>query len=409
MNDKKNLNAPKLRRNSWAWRKYLKFKAEFQREFLSERPSRLIQNILFVVVGNIILAFAASIFLIPANIVTGGTSGIALVIMKIVSLITGNPVATSYGIIDINFIITLLTIFFFILGLFIVGFSFSLKTLISTIVYPIFVYIFDLIRNIQPGQNWLRLENYVRNGNFTDYLNTPNVVAIYILAGIFGGALMGLGVALSFKGGGSTGGTDCIIIALDKHTRFKANTISVLIDSIIIIIGMIVNQNLLLGLIGILSAVITAFMIGKVFVGSSSILHADINSIRWKEISDAINHEMERGTTIYEAKGGYTGLERKVVSVYFSKDEYRVFMRILDNIDKSAFVTISTVSEVQGYGFSYNDEDRPKKIAESYPKESIEKFESKEKKENAKIEAEKEKQLRKDLKAVKKQERKERN
>lgn len=359
------------KKESWIKRKYYKFKDEFKKEFLSDKPINVIKNILLIIAGNLFLAISASFFLVPCNLVTGGVSGIAIIIMKIISLAHGESiVADSYGIVDTNFIITILTIFFFILGLLIVGFNFSLKTLISTIVYPLFIYLFDFLRELGGTNNFLNIKNYlpsVTSGTnpFSsymtyDYLNTPSVIGILILAALFGGLLMGFGVALSFKGGGSTGGTDCIIIALDRHTKMKSSNISAVMDSLIIIIGILITKDLIMGLIGIMGAVCCALMIGKVYVGASTELYARIVSNKWNEISDSINKEMERGTTIYAATGGYTGDEKRVVTTSFSKDQYNDFMKIMKRIDPRAFVTISTMYEVQGYGFSYGDDNIPK-------------------------------------------------
>lgn len=362
-------------KNSWFKRKFDKLKKEFKNEFLSDKPTNVIKNILFIIVGNIFLALSASFFLVPCNLVTGGVSGLAIIIMKIISLAYGETeVADSYGIVDTNFIITILTIFFFILGLIIVGFNFSLKTLISTIVYPLFIYLFDFLRELGGTSNFLNIKNYLPtspspspfNSNMTyDYLNTPSVIGILILAALFGGFLMGFGVALSFKGGGSTGGTDCIIIALDRHTKMKSSNISAIMDSLIIGVGILISKDLIMGLIGIIGAVCCALMIGKVYVGASTELYARIVSDKWEEISNAINKEMERGTTIYAATGGYTGDDKKVVTTSFSKDQYNDFMKIMKRTDPRAFVTISTMYEVQGYGFSYDDNNIPKVEKES--------------------------------------------
>ncbi len=364
----------------------------FRKEFLSEKPGQVFKNLGLVVVGNILLAFAAAIFLIPCDIVSGGTSGIALVIARFAEL---------YGVtLNVNLIITLLTVFFFLLGLFIVGIGFTLKTLISTIVYPLFIFLFDLLRNVQ-ALSWLRIETYMGSGGQTEQL------AVMILAGVFGGIITGLAVSLAFKGGGSTGGTDCIVIALDRKTPLKASTISIIVDSLIILSGMLVYRDLIIGLVGIMTAITCAVMIDKVFVGSNGTYSATIVSARWQEISAAINKDMERGTTIYSATGGYTGAERKVVAVSFSRSEYRDFMRIIESTDPAAFVTVQTAYEVQGYGFSYDDGDDPIPIKARHSRKETLKAEKKALRETEKLLESKERSLKKDLKEVRREEAKE--
>lgn len=359
------------------------FKREFRKEYLEEKPSRIVRNLFLVVLGNIVLAFAASVFMIPAEVVSGGNSGIALIIVKFASM-----AGVQW---DVNLIVTLLTIFFFILGLFIVGLDFTLKTAISTAVYPSFVYFFDWLRGLD-GMSWMRVEAY------TAEYGRPMVM---LIAGMFGGLLMGIGVGLAFKGGGSTGGTDCLIIALNRHTPFKANTISIVMDTSIILLGLVAYQDLIATLIGVAGAALCAIMIGKLFVGSEDTFIATIISGKWEEISVAINKQLERGTTIYTAEGGYTGATRKVISVSFSKDEYRDLLRIVHKIDRMAFMTIASAHEVQGYGFTYDDADAIPQIKEKHSLKDI--FKIQKKVEKAALET-KEKGLKKDLDIVIKEE-----
>ena len=140
---------------SWFNRKILEFKKEWRTQYKDVKPSRIALNMALVIIGTILLSFNTSIFMVPASIISGGNSGIALVIEAVVKLCGGSLDAIG----GINTLITILTVFFFILGLLIVGFDFTLKTGISTVVYPIFVWVFDAIRDA-PGMGWMRLENY---------------------------------------------------------------------------------------------------------------------------------------------------------------------------------------------------------------------------------------------------------
>lgn len=329
---------------SWFTRVKESFIREFRKNYLEEKPAQIVKNILLVVLGSVLLAASSAFFIIPADLVSGGVSGLGIVIQWIVEL-CGGDVAYIGG---VNTVVTILTVFFFILGIFIVGWDFTMKTAISTVVYPAFLWIFQAIRNIE-SLDWIRVETYMTDSTWGNY-GTLAVI------GVFGGILMGLGVALAFRGGGSTGGTDCLVIAISKHTKLKANTVSVLSDTIIIVVGIFISQDLMSGLIGIMAAIICSVMISRFFVGSQNSYTATIVSERWKEISDAINSEMVRGTTIYPAKGGYTGDQKQVVSVTFTDREYSDLAKIIHRFDPEAFITINQTHEVRGLGFSREDD-----------------------------------------------------
>ena len=380
---------------NWGRNLIYNFKKEFKKQYIDTPPKKVVQNMLLVIAGSIILAFNASILLVPADIISGGNSGIALVIAAIVKLCGGNLDAIG----GVSTVIIIVTIFFFILGFFIVGLDFTLKTAVSTIVYPAFVWIFDQLREV-PALHWIKLEEYF-NGAATPH--APSAYPAVIAAGLIGGVLLGLGVALAFRGGGSTGGTDCLIIAISSRTRLQANTISIIIASTIILIGICIMQDLVGGIMGIIAAIICAFLIGRFFVGAQTLYTAQIISNRWKVISNQINKEMERGTTIFPARGGYTGTERYVVSVSFTREEYNDLLKLIQSIDPSAFVTITAVSEVQGHGFSLDDGDEPILLPEKSRSSTDNK---KAKMLNEKAIKAKEKDIKKDVERVIKQDKK---
>lgn len=340
-------------------------KTSFYKEFIEPKKSELFKSITWIVIGNLLLALGASLFLVPGEIVTGGTSGIAIIIQQFYNMATGNDLNS---IIDINHIITISTVFFFILGYFLLGFGFTLKTLISTIIYPLGIYLFDFLREITVinGTKLFAIETYINNPNYDS-------TSVMILAGIFGGILMGAGVAFSFKGGGSTGGTDCITMWLHKKFGIPTSISSFGVDFIIIFTGLFSSQNLINFLIGILASLLCSFVIERIFSGNSSSYCAEIVSAKYRSISNAINKNMERGTTLYEAEGGYTGFERKVVKVSFTRNEYRELLRLIKAIDPYAFITITNVDEIHGNGFSYDDGDEPLQIKEHHSARSIKK------------------------------------
>lgn len=378
----------------------LALKKEIKKEYIDEKPINIFKNILLVFIGSVLLSLNSSIFIIPAGVITGGNSGLALIIEGILKL-CGTSSDTIGG---INTLVTIITVVFFFLGLILVGFDFSIKTALSTVVYPLFLWFFDWLRGLK-GLEFLRIETYLQIEAGADPASSPNYYAVLLICGLIGGVILGTGVGLAFKGGGSTGGTDALIIFLSRHTKMSASAASLLIDATIIILGLFVVQDLLLSMVGIFASIICAIVIDKIFVGRDTTYTATVISSRWQDISRAINIEMGRGTTIYSAKGGYTGIERKVISVSFVRDEYRDILKIIQSLDRTAFVTISSATEVQGVGFSLDDGDEPIKLPKKASKGS-----TKSKKpldDYEKVEQKQEKEIRKHVNQIVKSDKKE--
>lgn len=287
------------------------------------------KNLMLVILGSLLLSFAVSFFYLPNSIVSGGISGLAIVLNNIIKV--------DVAFINEEFYIFVLTWFFFIVGIFTLGKRFALQTLCSTIVYPIGVYIFSFLFANAP---LFHLEQESIN---------------FLLAAFFGGALTGLGVGLTFLGGGSTGGVDIPTLIVYKYFKIKVGTTSFLIDTSIIILGVFVIQKYDLALIGIVAAFIAAFAMDKVFVGKVSYM-AYIVSPKYDEINNYILDKMGRGTTLLISQGGYSKKDVKVIQVCFDVKEYHTLKLAINTIDPHAFVSIVKAHEIRGMGFTY-DED----------------------------------------------------
>ena len=289
------------------------------------------KNLFFVVLGTIILAFGCAVFMIPFNLVTGGVTGLSIVIEAIAG-----------DFVDIDVLIAIITWGLFFLGLIVLGWDFSIKTLASTIVYPIAISVMMPLASPDVFDGFFYLQGSV------------NQDVALIVGTLFSGITVGTGCALTFLGGGSTGGFDIIAFILCRFfKRWKSSTIIFLTDATTVLLGMFVMKDLVLTLLGVISAWITAMVIDKIFLGRSQAYTAHIVSNMSEEINLAIRHEIDRTTTIYTAIGGYTGTEKKVVSVTFSMRQYAALMAIIKRIDKTAFVSISRAHEINGEGWTY--------------------------------------------------------
>lgn len=271
-----------------------------------------------VFLGNFILALGVACFILPNNVLTGGVAGIAIVLVPILKI-------------DVNIMINALTIGLFVLGSFILGKKFALKTILSTLCYPTF----------------LTLLSYIPVKYF--YMDA-------YLATIYGGVFMGIGVGLVFRTGASTGGTDIPPLIIHKFTRISLPLLVLITDALTVAAGAVV-YGLQAALTGIISVWVSSFMINKtLLIGGHDAKNVLIVSSKYKEIMEIIHKELERGTTILQATGGYSEECKPVLMAVVSKKQYPLLQQIVSHNDDEAFVIVMDATEVQGLGFTYEDE-----------------------------------------------------
>ena len=174
-----------------------------------------------------------------------------------------------------------------------------------------------------------------------------------MIAPFLGGVLVGVGCALTFLGGGSTGGTDILAFIICKIIpRLKSSLAIFLVDVSVIVLGVFVIDNIVISTLGIASAFVSALLVDKVFLGGQKTFIAQIISNRYEEIKDKILCDMERGATIIDVSGAYTGDKYKMIMVSFTMRQYNQMLNIINKTDKSAFLTIHRAHEINGEGFS---------------------------------------------------------
>ncbi|MBQ8175123.1 MAG: YitT family protein [Clostridia bacterium] len=288
------------------------------------------RSIFLTVLGTLILTFGVAVFTIPHRLVAGGMSGLAILLDALI----GSEFLTVDG------IIAILTWVFFALGWIFLGSGFAAKTLLSTIVYPIGVSLF------------LPLTDPTVLGGFFNLQDAKHGQISLLLAAAAGGLFVGLGCALTFLGGASTGGTDIPALILCRYfSRLKSSVALFVTDATIILGGMLIQGDLTLTLLGILHAFICAAVIDRVFLGPSRALMAQIVSKKYEEINRAVIEELGRTSTVLDAVGGYSQEQKKMISVSFTMSQYTALLRLVRRIDAEAFVTVHRVHEVSGTGW----------------------------------------------------------
>ena len=298
----------------------------------------LVNNGFFILLGTFILAFGIAMFIFPFDLVTGGVSGLGIILAKTfedVELLS--KIGPDHYSSIVNWIL-------FALGFLLLGKDFAMKTLVSTAIYPFALFISEWIVHDSALSSLLDL---------TAYTGEYKAIAL-IIATVFGGACIGAGCAFTFLGGGSTGGVDVIALALSKYfKKLKSSVAFFVCDTLIIIIGIFAVQNILLSLLGIVSAFICAISIDKLFLGETSAFIAHVVSDKYEQINEAVIKKMSRTTTIFDATGGYSGDGKKLLMITFNMRQYPVFTHLISSIDKNAFVTVHRAHEINGEGWTY--------------------------------------------------------
>ena len=273
-----------------------------------------------VLAGNFLVAFAVAGFILPNNILSGGLAGISVALYPVFHI-------------DPELLITVLTFGFFLFGSVVLGKSFAVKTALSTIAYPFFLNIITL------------------------FLADRQLTANPILASLYGGVVLGLGVALVFRTGASTGGMDIPPLIVHKYTNIPLGTLVMITDGLTVLLG-IATHSVEAALIGILSVWSSSYMVDKALsFGGQSTKSIFIISEHTKEILDMIHTELDRGATILKGVGGYSGEEKDVILVVIMNKQYPMLNKLVISADPNAFMIVEDAKEVKGNGFTMNLEE----------------------------------------------------
>ena len=178
----------------------------------------------------------------------------------------------------------------------------------------------------------------------------PTVTANPLLYITYGGLLDGLGVGLVLRSQGTTGGTDIIARLLRHFTGLEVSR-GMFISNAIIIAGAALVFGLEKAMYGVMVAAISAWTVDVVLSGGRQARQAFIISDAWEQVRDALLEELGRGVTVVPAVGAYTGRERPMLMCIISPREVAAVRRLVQTIDPGAFVIIGTASEVYGEGF----------------------------------------------------------
>lgn len=271
-------------------------------------------TIIGVLAGNLILAFTVSAFMVPHGIIMGGATGMGLTI-------------SHYFPIDLSLIIFIVNAILFVLGAVVLGKKFALTTIISTFVYPTFL---SVVRQI-PGV-----------ADMTDNI---------MLATIYGGALLGLGIGLIVRVGASTGGTDILALVFNKWFHIPVAALLYVVD--FTVLGMqVFFSNSEQTLYGILALILTTIVLNRVMLMGQSQIQLFIITELYEEVKEKMLKEIDAGVTMVHIETGYGKKQQQGVLCVIPKRKLYSVKELVQMVDPKAFITITQINEVRGRGFT---------------------------------------------------------
>lgn len=271
---------------------------------------KTILEYIHVLIGSAIIAIGFNVFLLPNEIASGGVSGISTILY---GLLGWKPAFVQWA----------LNIPLFIAGIVFLGRQFGIKTLVGTVFLPFVVF---------WTENW---EPWTMNP---------------LLASIFGGITVGLGIGIVFRGKGSTGGTDLAAQIVHKYTGMTLGSCVAFIDGVIVLSAALAF-DIEKGLYAVIGLYVTSKTIDMVQLGLGRSKMVYIITNRQAEVRDAIYKVVNRGVTKLPAYGGYTNEEKPIVLVVVHQTEFTKLKEVVQTVDPRAFVIVADAHEVLGEGF----------------------------------------------------------
>ncbi|GAB3802458.1 YitT family protein [Virgibacillus kimchii] len=281
-----------------------------------------LKSILFILFGSAIFSFGLVHFNMQHNLGEGGFTGITLLLFF---LWGWDPAITNI----------LLNVPLFFIGWQFLGRNTFLYTIIGTFAVSLFLSIF---------------QTYQFNVGLQDDMT---------LVALFAGVFIGVGLGIIFRYGGTTGGVDIIARLVNKYAGWTMGRTMFMFDFAVIAISVFVILELDQGMYTLVAVYIGARVIDFIQEGAYTARGATIISENYEEISRKILKEMDRGATILDGRGSYSGEKRNVLYCVVARNEIVRLKNIINEIDPNAFVAVGTVHDVLGEGFTLDENKNP--------------------------------------------------
>ena len=288
---------------------------------------------LMIALAMVIGSFGWCAFLLPHHITIGGIAGIASVIQW------GFDIPVQYTYLIINGILLFV-------ALKILGWKFCVRTIFAVLVFA-------------SSTSILR-EVFAEHALFA---NEP------FLACVVGGVLLGIGVSIALQYNASSGGSDVIAAMIHKYRDISLGRVILVCDLCIITSSYLVLENWEKVIYGYLVLFVMTYMVDYLISGMRGSVQFFVISEHWGEIGTAINNDVDRGCTLIEARGFYTGKKVGMLFIIARRSEAHSIYQVIDEIDPNAFVSQGVVNGVYGMGFDRMKVPHKKRTVEEAVKE----------------------------------------
>jgi uncharacterized membrane-anchored protein YitT (DUF2179 family) len=275
------------------------------------QPKNQLIQYFYIILGATLVAITYNMFLLPAKLAAGGMSGVSTLLYELYGL---SPALTQFSI----------NIPIFIIGWLTIGSDFGWKTLLGTIWVPFVIFLTSDI---------------------------PITVTNPLLAAVYGGILLGVGLGIVYKGNGSTGGTAAIAQIMKRFTNLSSGYAQFIVDGIVVVTSVFV-----------FSLELTLFALMTIFISSKAIDFVQLRTSATKliliiteeedKIQRLIREEIDRGITKVQSIGGYTNEDKTMILCVTEQHEAVELKKLLQKETPNSFVIFINASEILGRGFS---------------------------------------------------------
>ena len=274
--------------------------------------------LMLVVAGNLLYAMTVKLFLLPAGLVTGGTTGIALAIHQALGI-------------PVSLFVLIFNVLMLVIGYFLLGRTFAITTIISTFTYPAALELWDQLLG--------------------DWVVTQDI----LLCTLFSGLGIGLSLGIVIRAGASTGGMDIPPLVLNRYFRIPVSLSLYVFDFCILLTQAFWStpEKLLYGIVLVMTYTI---VLDKLMLMGTARTEVKVVTRYPQQVRDAILQKLDRGVTLFYGEGGYLHQETQVVFSIISNRELPQAEKLIRSIDPESFMVVSRVSEVRGRGFSMSKE-----------------------------------------------------
>ena len=274
-----------------------------------------LREYLVITLGIFILAISIQFFLVPNRLAAGGVTGIAIIANHF------------FPTISIGALVLVMNVILFIVAFIVIGNKFGSKTIYASLGLSAMLWVID-------------------------HFITPEMIPTndLFLAAVFGTLISGIGMGIVFSQNASTGGTDILAKILSKFVHLNIGKALLAVD-FLVTLAAAASFGAEAGMYALLAVLLNGFVIDYVIDGFNVCKEIMIISSKYEDISKFIINELERGCTIFNGKGGYSGKDTHILYTVLGRREFIKLRRYIKEVDIRAFITVNDAHEVLGEGF----------------------------------------------------------